>query len=340
MKPWMMQNLIYPLNGLIFFLLLICNSQIHSHGGVVLEEDICLIKVGFFQAHFTVFQPTTKGHEQFCEDLPDLGESIFVLEYLHDGLEKMEVDFRIIENLTGNGPFTNQADIESIEDFSAVTVFYQPALQNPDVFAVLHEFREEGEFIGIVTAKHPDNTKTYTAVFPFEVGFTSSDISDLAVLFVVLTIFFSWLCYLGLNRIRTKRVFNTSIFILIVISSFTPEEAASQITDSRSLRGESQTYRVSVNSSIQPITINKIHSWTLMLVTHDARPVAKAKLSISGGMPLHDHGLPTQPKMVAEKSPGHYQVDGLKFHMRGYWEVTISVEKGSINETLIVGLNL
>ena len=54
------------------------------HGGVVLEEDICLIKVGFYQAHFTVFQPESRQHEQFCEDLPDIGESIFVLEYLHD----------------------------------------------------------------------------------------------------------------------------------------------------------------------------------------------------------------------------------------------------------------
>ena len=86
------------------------------HGGVVLEEDICLIKVGFYQAHFTVFQPESRQHEQFCEDLPDIGESIFVLEYLHDGLESLEVDFRIIENTTGNGSFANKEDVDRLDD--------------------------------------------------------------------------------------------------------------------------------------------------------------------------------------------------------------------------------
>ena len=100
------------------------------HGGVVLEEDICLIKVGFYQAHFTVFQPGSRQHEQFCEDLPDIGESIFVLEYLHDGLESLEVDFRIIENTTGNGSFANKEDVDRLDDIEAVTVFYQPPLKN------------------------------------------------------------------------------------------------------------------------------------------------------------------------------------------------------------------
>jgi len=330
----------YPLYRKILLVLLIWTGHTHSHGGVVLEEDICLIKVGFFQAHFTVFQPQTKGHKQFCEDLPDLGESIFVLEYLHDGLEKMEVDFRIVENLTGNGPFTNQSDVESIEDINAITVFYQPPLQNPDVFAVLHDFSVEGEFIGIVTAKHPDSEKVYTAVFPFEAGFTSSDINDLAVLFVVLTIFFGWLGYLAFKRSKPKPIFTSFILFLLVDLSLLPEKASAQTAGWTELTGQSETYAVNVNASIKPITINQIHSWTLKLETHDSSLVEKAKLTVTGGMPLHDHGLPTQPRVVAEKEPGHYQIDGIKFHMRGYWELTITIEKEDIRETLIVGLNL
>ena len=336
----MKQFLIAPLTALISLSLLVFSSNIHSHGGVVLDEDICLIKVGFFQAHFTVFQPQTKGHEQFCEDLPDIGESIFVLEYLHDGLEKMHVDFRIIENLTGNGPFTNKADVELIDDVDAITVFYQPALQNPDVFAVLHDFQEEGEFIGIITAKHPENAKIYTAVFPFEAGFTSNDVNDLTVLFVVLFIFFSWLAYLAFKRTKSKPVFTSLLAAFLVTLVFSPLNATAQTADSETISGKSKTYLLTGDPSIKPLAINQIHSWTVKLTTHDNNLVEKAHLNIAGGMPLHDHGLATQPRMVAETRPGHYQIDGLKFHMRGYWEITITVEKDGINETLTVGLNL
>ena len=86
-----------------------------------------------------------------------------MLEYLHDGLESLEVDFRIIENTTGNGSFANKEDVDRLDDIEAVTVFYQPPLKNPDVFAVLHEFDQDGEFIGVGTARDDSSSKTYSA---------------------------------------------------------------------------------------------------------------------------------------------------------------------------------
>ncbi|HEX7718408.1 MAG TPA: hypothetical protein VF389_01260, partial [Woeseiaceae bacterium] len=41
-----------------------------------------------------------------------------------------------------------------------------------DVFTVLYNFESAGKFVGIVTVQQPDNQKVYTAVFPFDVGFT------------------------------------------------------------------------------------------------------------------------------------------------------------------------
>ena len=52
-----------------------------AHGGVVAEEDTCLLQMGFLQAHFTLHQPESRGSEEFCEDLPDIGSSLFVVEY-------------------------------------------------------------------------------------------------------------------------------------------------------------------------------------------------------------------------------------------------------------------
>jgi hypothetical protein len=47
-------------------------------------------------------------------------------------------------------------------------------------------------------------------------------------------------------------------------------------------------YTVSFESSLEPIEINQIHSWILR-ITSDGDPVTGASLTVSGGMPTHDH---------------------------------------------------
>lgn len=145
---------------------------IHAHGSVTPDADLCIIRIGFFKAHFKVYQPETHGHEDFCEDLPGTGNSIFVMEYEHDGLARVPIDFRIIENVTGQGRFTNVAHVEAIGDLDPVTVYYHPAAVQPDVFTIAHDFERSGEYVGIVTIARAGGAGSYTAVFPFEAGYT------------------------------------------------------------------------------------------------------------------------------------------------------------------------
>lgn len=152
-------------------LLAVLCGKVLAHGGVVMEEDQCIIKFGFYRAHFTVYQPTTSRDREFCEDLPDSGPTIFVLSYLHDSLATVPVDFRIIRNVTGLGRFAKWSDLEKIGDLETLSVFYQPPVLRPEgVLTVEHEFQETGDYIGIVTARHPSNDTLYRAVFPFQVG--------------------------------------------------------------------------------------------------------------------------------------------------------------------------
>ena len=148
-------------------------SAIFAGGGVVLEDDVCIIWIDFYSAHFTAYQPDSSGNEQFCEDLPDTGETIFVLDYLHNSLKEVPVDFRIIRDATGLGRYARLEQVEQLGDLEQQTVFYQPPVIRPDAsFKIEHDFVEKGAFIGIVSAGHPTNDSTYTAVFPFEVGRT------------------------------------------------------------------------------------------------------------------------------------------------------------------------
>lgn len=151
---------------------LLWSAQARAHGSVAAEDDLCLIEIGFYRAHFKIYLPREHQHEQFCEDLPVAGESVFVMEYIHSGLSEVPIDFRIIENVTGQGRYARLSDVQQIGDLEAVTVYHHAARTQPDVFTVRHEFEAPGSFIGIVTIDRPEAGRVYTAVFPFEVGFT------------------------------------------------------------------------------------------------------------------------------------------------------------------------
>ena len=142
-----------------------------AHGGVVLEEDICVINMGFLSAHFTIYQPETRASEEFCEDIPDVTQTVFVMEYLHSSLREMPLDFRVIRDVTGIGVFARWEDVAAIEDLDAATVFYEPAaVRDEAIFTVEHRFDAPGWYIGIVTTIYPETGRTYETVFPFEVG--------------------------------------------------------------------------------------------------------------------------------------------------------------------------
>jgi len=154
-----------------FLCVCLCPEPALAHGSVTPEEDICIIRIGYYKAHFKIYLPQSDGHEEYCEDVPGTGETIFIMEYEHSGLGDVPVDFRVIRNVTGKGIFTALQDVESIGDLEPVTVVHHPAAVQPDVFTIMYDFREEGEFVGIVTVRNQETGKTYTAVFPFEVGF-------------------------------------------------------------------------------------------------------------------------------------------------------------------------
>jgi hypothetical protein len=155
----------------IAVLLLLVAGKIHAAGGVVGEAGSCMIEIGLYTAHFTVYQSDTSGEEEFCEDLPDTGRTLFVLDYLHGSMKEVPVDFRIIRDLDELGIFARWKNIQAIEDIDARTVFYQaPKVYPENQLQAEHTFLEPGWYIGVVTAPHPSKDISYNAVFPFKVG--------------------------------------------------------------------------------------------------------------------------------------------------------------------------
>ena len=161
----------YTLQILILFVSFLSSQNAAAHGGVAFEDDLCVINIDFLQAHFTVFQPETRESDEFCEDIPDVARSVFVMEYLHSLLPEMAIDFRIIRDINEVGRYATLDDVLAIDDLEAATVYYEPPRIEPGGFyTASYEFDAEGTYIGVVTADHPTEDRYYTAVFYFQVG--------------------------------------------------------------------------------------------------------------------------------------------------------------------------
>tara|TARA_B110000858_G_scaffold77483_1_gene89763 strand:+ start:920 stop:1573 length:654 start_codon:yes stop_codon:yes gene_type:complete len=183
-------NLYLPRRILFALLLLIStlSSQYASaHGGVAFQEDLCVINIDFLQAHFTVFQPETRESDEFCEDIPDVSRSVFVMEYLHNLLPEMLIDFRIIRDINEVGQYATLEDVLAIEDLEAATVYYEsPRMEPGGFYTASYEFDSKGTYIGVVTAEHPVEDRYYTAVFYFQVG--GPDYGSLPLFFALLLV--------------------------------------------------------------------------------------------------------------------------------------------------------
>ena len=84
-------------------------------------------------------------------------------------------------------------------------------------------------------------------------------------------------------------------------------------------------YRVAIVPPSPAPAINQLHSWTIKLSTREGKPIEGASFTVSGGMPRHGHGYPTQPRVMRGLDKGTYLLDGMKFSMSGWWDLKLDI---------------
>lgn len=99
-------------------------------------------------------------------------------------------------------------------------------------------------------------------------------------------------------------------------------------------------YQLDFESEIEPLAINRLHRWTVTLTDRDGNPVVSADIEVTGGMPEHNHGLPTVPQVTGELGDGRYVLEGMRFHMQGYWELVFAIDSALGKDTVIVDITI
>ena len=128
-------------------------------------------------------------------------------------------------------------------------------------------------------------------------------------------------------------------FTLLLLLQTNPAVVAAQQNGENIWLSEDELFQVSYESQLNPIIINQIHGWKLHVMNAEGNAVSDAVITVKGGMPEHNHGLATAPSIEAS-GDGNYLLQGLRFHMMGYWELELSVSQGSISDTVIITLDL
>jgi hypothetical protein len=94
-------------------------------------------------------------------------------------------------------------------------------------------------------------------------------------------------------------------------------------------------YLVTMRQLEQAPAINRIHAWEVTVVTSAGQPVSDARIGVSGGMPQHHHGFPTNPQVTESLGDGRYLLDGVKFSMTGWWQFKLQVNSASGNDLVV-----
>lgn len=94
--------------------------------------------------------------------------------------------------------------------------------------------------------------------------------------------------------------------------------------------------KIEIYSELSPLSINQMHSWHVRVLDGDGEIQTLDELLVFGGMPEHDHGLPTQPEVTTRLDNGDYLLEGVRFHMQGLWQLQIELQLEGVGDTAII----
>lgn len=133
----------------------------------------------------------------------------------------------------------------------------------------------------------------------------------------------------------------TGLILATTIMASAPINAQSLVLSAAT---EPPGLRISMHSQLTPIPLNQMHNWIIDINPDDStvsiEALPHAVISISGGMPAHNHGLATSPQITEYLGNGRYLLEGVRFHMAGEWTLQLQIQLDQNTYTALLELTL
>jgi hypothetical protein len=121
-----------------------------------LDKNFCILKFGPYGMHLTEYQPEISDRQELCGDIPSIGRTVVVLDFIEGDLRSLPVEVRVIK------------DTGSEQELQAITVVHLPPKVYPGGFINFeHSFSQPGKIIGVITV---GGKEEHVARFPISVG--------------------------------------------------------------------------------------------------------------------------------------------------------------------------
>lgn len=150
----------------------------------------------------------------------------------------------------------------------------------------------------------------------------------------------------GENELKSGWLYVLAVVALMLVAfgAFVARPGAespkSELDQSRSRKTANGLYVAAIAPEIPDIKQGELHAWVLTVTTPDGKPVDDARVEIDGGMPDHNHGLPTSPEVTRHLGDGRYRIEGMKFSMSGWWELRFDISSAVGSDSITFNLVL
>ena len=129
------------------------------------------------------------------------------------------------------------------------------------------------------------------------------------------------------------------LFLFLLAGQQTAVSGSDNQTRQTRISGEG-LYTVTMESRLNPLKLGRIHAWVAEIKDAKGNPVNDAAIKVGGGMPVHNHGFPTQPRMTQKLGEGKYLIEGIKFSMGGPWVILLEIDANGQSDTVAFDVNL
>jgi len=179
------------------FFMTVFACSAYAHGGVKLEQDECILKIGPSTMHFIGYQRS--GEEQeFCEDIAQTGPTVIALTAISPDLRDMAIGVRVVKDV---GEEREKANIDAL-----TVAYFPPRVYHNGIMTFEHDFKDAGRYVGIVTVAD-DLGNQWVSRFPFTVGvFTFMGYIDYILYGVAFTALCGFLWYMLGGRAKKAHV--------------------------------------------------------------------------------------------------------------------------------------
>lgn len=105
---------------------------------------------------------------------------------------------------------------------------------------------------------------------------------------------------------------------------------------SQTVESQNGHFVVTLESLEAEFELNAFRQWQLTLKHKETgQGITPARFVVSGGMPMHGHGLPSQPQVAEHLGNGRYLMEGVRFNMLGKWVFEFEVTTQSATDSVV-----